>query len=180
MDLKNIVFMKYGTHANESPSRIIKNKINEVDLYGHTFWGYGGTSCHPLNQVQPFIKMNFERGEKTFLLLSRIKTVWNGSSTNASFYSYNKMDWLPLPKEHIIKGSKFAIMCSSFEECNFTIDLSSYHVPIGNAKGRLLSNYIFGMNTKGCGTFALSDRVETEKLVQISAIAEIESAVFIR
>ena len=42
------------------------------------------------------------------------------------------------------------------------------------------NNMIFGMNTKGCGTFAISDSVETEKLVQISAIAEIESAVFIR
>ena len=81
--------MKYGTHANEPPDTIIKRKINEVNLYGYTFWGYGGTSCHPLNQILPFIKMNFERGEETYLVLSRINTVWNGNSTNASFFSFN-------------------------------------------------------------------------------------------
>ena len=180
MVLNNIVFMKYGTHANEPPDTIIKRKINEVNLYGYTFWGYGGTSCHPLNQILPFIKMNFERGEETYLVLSRINTVWNGNSTNASFFSFNNKDWLPIPKEHSIRGSKFAIICRSFEECSYTIDLSSYRVPVGNSQGQLLSNYICGMNTKGCGSLVVSNRVETEKKVHISAIAKIESAVFVR
>lgn len=180
MDLKNIVFMKYGTHANEPPTLILENKVNEVGLCGRTFWGYGGNVCHPINQVQPFIKMNANRGEKTYLVLSRINSSWSGSVSKALFYSLNNTDWIPLPPENVVIGSKFAIICNTFEPCNFTIDLSFYRVAVGNAAGRLLSSYISGRNTKGCGTLHFPEIIESSKPFHISAIAEIESAAFIR
>lgn len=180
MDLKNIVFMKYGTHANESPDMILKNKINEISLCGHTFWGYGGNVCHPINQLQPFINKNTKIREKTYLILSRIDSYWSGNTTRAGFYSFNNMDWIPFSDENIVTGSKYAIMCNTFELCSFKIDLSLYRVPIGKSAGRLLSSYISGHNTKGCGVFCFSENVESPKIFHISAIAEIESAVFIR
>ena len=114
MELKNIVFMKYGTHAGETASVIIQNKIDESNSFGQTFWGYSGTTCHPLKQLQPFIKKNTEAGEFTYLVLSRINSIWNGQSERAMFYSRNNTDWVPIPDGNSIRGSKFAILCRSF------------------------------------------------------------------
>ena len=180
MELKNIVFMKYGTHAGETASAIIQNKVDESISFGQTFWGYGGTTCHPIKQIQPFIKRNAEIGEYTYLVLSRIDSVWNRQSQRAKFFSYNNIDWQPIPEENCIKGSKYAIICSQFLLCDLEINLSLYQVPFGNAKGRLLSSYICGMNTKGCGQFIFPNEVVMDKIVKISAVGVITNAVFVR
>lgn len=180
MELKNIVFMKYGTHANEPPDRILENKVNEISLCGRTFWGYGGNVCHPVNQLQPFIKKNAELGEKTYLVLCRIASTWKGNTERANFYSFNNVDWIPLPSENVVTGSKYAVICNSFELCDFAIDLSFYRVPVGNSSGHLLSNYIAGRNTKGCGTLHFPESVTPSKVFHISAIAEITGTAFIR
>ena len=180
MIYKNIVFMKYGTHAGDLPETIISNKINEVSLLGHTFWGYGGTTCHPTNQIQPFLSANNSSGEKTYLLLSRINSVWTGNSSRAMFYSNNQIEWLPIPEDNVVTGSKFALICTSFESCEFELDLSQYQVPIGKSKGQLLSSYICGHTTKGCGVLSEFPMIQSKRTVHISAIATIKTAVFLR
>lgn len=180
MELKNIIFMKYGVHAKDTPQIILNNKINEVSSCGQTFWGYGGNLCHPLTQVQPFIHANQKRGEKTYLLLSKINSVWNGSSARSIFYSYDNKKWIPIPEENIVTGARYALICNSFDLCEFDIDLSLYYVPLGNAKGRLLSDYIYGRVSKACGTFRFKKDFDATKEYHISAIAEIESAVFVQ
>lgn len=180
MELKNIIFMKYGTHAGATPEAIINSKINEVSLSGTTFWGYGGNVCHPTKQIQPFILASKSRGEKTYLVLSQIESVWAGVASPATFYSYDKAEWIPIPESNTIVGSRFALMCTSFELCDFMLDLAYYQVPIGEMKGRLLSNYICGHITKGCGVLSRSLEIETQKAVRISAVAEVSSAVFLR
>lgn len=180
MIYKNIVFMKYGTHAGTLPETIISNKINEVSLLGHTFWGYGGTTCHPINQLKPFLSANNSCGEKTHLLLSRINSVWAGSISRAMFYSHDQMEWIPIPEDNVVTGSKFALICTSFESCDFELDLANYQVPIGKSKGQLLSNYICGHTTKGCGVLSELPIVQSKRIVHISAIATIETAVFLR
>lgn len=172
--------MKYGTHAAESPETIINNKLNEIELCGKTYWGYGGIVCHPSTQINPFVKVNKDKGEKTYLVLSRINTTWHGNSSQAHFYSINNYDWEPLSVANAISGSKYAIVCKTFAMCTKFIDLSFYKVPFGNSKGRILSEYIFGQNTKACGIYVFPERLETTKILPISAIAEVDGAVFVR
>lgn len=49
---ENIIIMKAGTHADESLDRILVRKTREVSGAGFCLWGYGGSSCHPIRQVQ--------------------------------------------------------------------------------------------------------------------------------
>ena len=67
---KNIIVMKYGVHASEDVESIVVRKMQEVQVAKKMFWGYGGVLCHPLKQVQPFLRENCSKGEKTYLLLS--------------------------------------------------------------------------------------------------------------
>ena len=48
--------MKVGLHAQESIEDIVKRKQREFEDTGSIFWGYGGSTCHPLTMVQPFAK----------------------------------------------------------------------------------------------------------------------------
>ena len=48
------IVMKVGFHAGEEWNEIIARKQGEISSTGVTFWGYGGSACHPLRQVQPF------------------------------------------------------------------------------------------------------------------------------
>ena len=178
--LNRIVFMKYGNHANETYVDILQSKRDEVKSFQRTFWGFSGNICHPAKQLQPFIQSNKRDKEKTFLVLSRINTSWNSSTQRASFYSYDCEGWLPIPTGNVVKGSKYALICKTFDMCCFSIDLSQYYVPIGKSEGRLLSQYIGGHITRGCGIFSQCSTVETSKNVPISAVAEVEDAVFLR
>jgi len=49
-----ILFMKVGTHANESLEDIVQRKNREIEDAGYALWGYGGNTCHPRTMVQPF------------------------------------------------------------------------------------------------------------------------------
>ncbi len=49
--------MKYRVHASEKVESIIQRKSKEHEGIKQTFWwGYGGKVCHPIKQVQPFVK----------------------------------------------------------------------------------------------------------------------------
>ena len=57
-----IVYMKVGTHANEPLDQILDRKLKEIDEAGVAFWGYGGSTCHPVTTVQPFARTFAEEG----------------------------------------------------------------------------------------------------------------------
>lgn len=137
---KNIIYMKYGVHASESIDSIIKRKTEEIKKCQQMFWGYGGVLCHPLNQVQPFLKENLLKGEKTYLLLSQTQSKLNNAPSTAMTYSCDKVEWQPIPNGIKVLGSKYAIVCKSIEQCDFCIDLSNYIVSIGNSMGKRLSS----------------------------------------
>lgn len=170
---KNIIFMKYGVHASESIESIIKRKMEEIEKCQKMFWGYGGVLCHPLNQVQPFLEENVLRKEKTYLLLSKTPSELNNVPQIAKMYSCDKINWEPIPNEIKVLGSKFAIVCSSIEQCDFNLDLSSYIVPVGNSRGRKLSQYIQGRVDKACGRYNKDVSGVEPRIVNITLCAEI-------
>ena len=165
--------MKYGVHASESIESIIKRKMEEIEKCQKMFWGYGGVLCHPLNQVQPFLKENLLREEKTYLLLSQTPSELNNVPQSAKMYSCDKINWQPIPDGIKVISSKFAIVCSNIERCDFNIDLSDYIVPIGNSKGRQLSKYIQGHVDKACGRYSNNTSGIEPKIVHITLCAEI-------
>ena len=178
---KNIIYMKYGTHVSEKPDDIIRRKIEECNHQGMSFWGYGGNLCHPINQVQPFIKENLERGEKTYLVLSRTTSVYNGYPSRATFYSADKISWKEIPIGINVLGSPLAIICRNMEMCNFLLDLADYEVPVGNSAGKILSQILSWHINKSCGRLIQKDyyNLMPVRPVKISVIAEIERAVFV-
>ena len=186
--IDNIVLMKYGVHAGESSESIIQRKIMELEETGKVFWGYGGNLCHPINQVQPFLEENRRKGQRTFLTLVKTKTeikVENQTNDNeqnrALFYSDNKVDWLSIPKKNIVTGSRFAIICKTFDKCSIDLDLSMYRIPFGNAENCRLSDFLRWRKNKACGRYSDVDMdISIPKIVNVSIIAEIENAVFVQ
>jgi hypothetical protein len=55
------IFMKIGSHAGETLEQILERKQREIERTGRSFWGYGGASCHPLTQLQPFARTLVQR-----------------------------------------------------------------------------------------------------------------------
>lgn len=177
--IPNIVFMKYGFHASEDGASIIGRKLLEEEVCGMMFWGYGGTVCHPVSQIQPFLRKNFAANEKTYLLLSKIETTWRGSASRAQLFSSDRDNWQPIPEGINVLGSKYALMCKGFQETNFELNLSEYEVVFGKRAGASLADYIGGHATKGCGKLSTEKTIRIPRFVTISAIAEIEDAVFV-
>jgi hypothetical protein len=53
---QGFLYMKVGTHAQESLEDIIKRKAKEIRDAGFALGGYGGNTCHPQTMVQPFAR----------------------------------------------------------------------------------------------------------------------------
>lgn len=153
INLKNIVIMKYGVHASEAVDNIIKRKIKEFHEEGKMFWGYGGKTCHPKNQIHPFIELNILNNEKTYLLLTKTTSDFNNQPIKARQYSKDGVHWENIPKRINVFGSKFAIVCGELKKCDYTIDLNKYTVPVGNSKGKILSEYFKRRIDKACGQY---------------------------
>lgn len=175
---KNIIVMKYGVHASEDVESIVVRKMQEVQVAKKMFWGYGGVLCHPLKQVQPFLRENCSKGEKTYLLLSETLSRFDNTPSEAGFYSFNKIEWDSVPKGIKILGSKYAIICKNIIVCDFFIDLANYVIPIGNSKGKILSDYMRGRVDKACGRYV--ENLNQSKPMKISLYGEIENAVFVK
>ena len=92
-------------------SRLLREKKKEVQSAKRMFWGYGGTLCNPLNQVQPFLQENMSRNEKTYLVMAYTPSEMNSQTLETEFFSQNKNDWSRIPKGIHVYGSKYAIVC---------------------------------------------------------------------
>lgn len=142
--------MKYGVHASEAVDDIIVRKQNEFTNCGCFFWGYGGTICHPLKQIAPFLEQDINL-DGTYLLLCRTLSDFKNSPDQSKQYSTDGIHWINIPWGISVYGSKYALICKELMPCDFDLDLSSYIVGIGPSSGCLLSNYIRGRVDKGCG-----------------------------
>ena len=67
---RGLLYMKVGTHAQESLEQIIERKTREIEQAGFAFWGYGGGTCHPQTMVQPFAKDYERRGSLIYLCMA--------------------------------------------------------------------------------------------------------------
>lgn len=170
---KSIIFMKVGYHSDENLEEIIERKKREEKVNEFLFWGYGGTLCHPVSQVRPFIRENLSKGLKTMLFMSFTPSKYISQPKLAQEYSLNRKIWHPIPSGVSIRGSRYAIICKNLEKFDTLINLNMYNVAIGINKGRPLGEVIKYRVDKACGFIDQKYNRYKEKNIKILYIAEI-------
>ena len=143
------LYMKVGVHANESLEQIIARKRKEIENAGVSFWGYGGSSCHPYNAVQPFVKQETEKGTKVRLLMQEI-TSRHFATGLAKEYSPDGKNYYPVPRGVNVLGSRYALVVTTLDPIDAVLSLSDTVVGIGNKHGVSGDQYIRGHVDKAC------------------------------
>ncbi len=180
-----LLFMKVGSHAQESLDVILKRKNDEIAATGRAMWGYGGNTCHPRTMVQPFAEEQAERGNPIYLCMEEMESSHWADPDIAAEYSADGITWHEIEDDIKVKGSRFALVINKLHRENFQLHLDQTRVAIGLNKGRIGSRYISGRVDKAC--LEVTDARELSnspdrKEVRIDLVAELlpPYAVFLR
>lgn len=144
------VYMKVGTHAGEGFDSILTRKRKEWEDAGQTFWGYGGTACHPLMQVQPFARLYTKTQGRIYLLMEPINSNADPDVDPAEEYSADGATWRPIPDGIKVTGSRYALVLGDIQSVDLEVALDQYQVGIGPSRGKSAENYLQGRVDKGC------------------------------
>lgn len=167
------VFMKVGQHAGEDFDSILKRKRREIEVAGFCLWGYGGTACHPLQQVQPFVKTRLSRGGRVSVLMQSINSNADPEVLPATQYSADGMNWLDIPEGIVVTGSRYALVLDKLEPGDLLINLEEYQVAVGPSRNTAASDYVRGRVDKGCFERIAGGNVVEAKEASISFIGEL-------
>jgi len=141
--------MKIGSHAGETLEEIIERKQQEIDATGRSFWGYGGTACHPTTQVQPFVRSLAAKVPKVFLLMEYIHSVANPQIVPATRFSKDGVNWEPVPEGINVTGSRYAIVLDEIVPGELEIPIEDFVVGVGPSTGKVAHEYLSGPNRQG-------------------------------
>ena len=151
------IYMKVGIHAKESLADIIRRKQAEIANAGVSFWGYGGSTCHPLTAVQPFVREVSSHGTSVRLLMQEINSNHFAEQLRADSYSTDGIEWVKVPKPISVLGSRYALVIDSLEEVDLKVSLADTKVGVGRFSGALGSDYVKGRVDKACLVFSPND-----------------------
>lgn len=179
-----LVFMKIGTHANESLSDIIARKSAEIRSAGFGMWGYGGNTCHPKSMVQPFARKFAQGGKPIFLCMEEMESNHFGVGVAAE-YSVDGIDWRLIPEKIEVRGSRYALVIEDLHKEKFELPLDQTRVPVGPSTGRIGSRYIKGRVDKACLEVLEAPELSNDakaRTIDISLVAKLKEpfAVFLR
>lgn len=179
-----IFFMRVGTHAQETLGAIVARKQGEIARVGHTFWGYGGNSCHPTTVVQPFARTISGTGRPLTLCMEEmVSERYFGEPLAAAEYSVDGRDWTAVPDDIQVLGSRYALVITNLRTERFTLPLDATRVAVGLASGRSGSRFVQGRVDKACLTVEAHDKQNDHASErQITLVADIlpPYAVFLR
>lgn len=144
------VFMKVGDHATEDFDKILERKNQEFKRTGRIFWGYGGTACHPLTQVQPFARMQVKKHGAVYLLMEKIDSNADPDIVPATMYSEDGINWKTIPDEIEVIGSRYALILDEIKPGDLEICIGDYEVAVGPSRGKNASEYIQRHLDKAC------------------------------
>ena len=144
------IFMRVGNHAGESFESILERKRRELDEAGRIFWGYGGTTLHPIRHVQPFAKLWVQEQGSIQMVMEPINSKADPDVLQANEYSVDGIEWEPLPSGIVVTGSRYAIVLDEIKPGQLDLDLRKFEVGIGPSRGRNASQYVKGRVDKGC------------------------------
>jgi len=154
------VFMKVGNHSGESFEEILERKNREFRQTGRIFWGYGGNVCHPLAQVQPFVRLHIKELGSVYLLMEYVDSRAKPDLLPAKEYSDDGILWRPVPDGIRVTGSRYAFVLDEIRPGDLDLLPEDYVVGIGPSRGRLGSEFLRGRTDKACLTrMRSSDRL---------------------
>jgi len=168
-----LIFMKVGVHASEPFDAIVKRKLAEYEIAGMSFWGYGGSTCHPISQVQPFAKQLNQSGRRLRILMNEIESK-HYTAERANEYSIDGVNWKEVPEGINVIGSRYALVLGELTPGELNLDLSETRVGIGSSRGKFGSDYIKGRVDKACLTYDPIERNPTQQIRQIQFQAEVK------
>lgn len=142
-----ILYMKVGTHAQETLADIIERKRREIEEEGYAMWGYGGNTCHPTSMVQPFAEA---AAGPIRLVMQPMLSKHFAEPIRAEEYSADGRRWHPVPSGINVLGSRYALCISSLEQVEEELDLGETAVAVGNSRGRVGLDYVRGRVDKAC------------------------------
>ncbi|WP_072386857.1 hypothetical protein [Hyphomicrobium sp. CS1BSMeth3] len=180
-----VLFMKVGTHAQETLEDIIARKSKEITDTGFAMWGYGGNTCHPRTMVQPFADEMAARKEPILLCMQAMQSNHFAEPLRATEYSPDGIEWLAVPETVNVRGSRFALVIKDLRREEHLLPLNQTRVAVGNQRGRLGSRYVQGRVDKACLEI-LPEPERTNQpekdLIKIDLVAELADpyAVFLR
>jgi hypothetical protein len=182
-----ILFMKVGTHADESLESIVQRKNREIEEAGYALWGYGGNTCHPRTMVQPFASAAESAGTPIHLCMEPMESNHFAVTARATEFSIDGFQWDKVPPAINVIGSRFALAIEQLHVEEFELPLSQTKVAIGNQTGRRGDQYIKGRVDKACLEYLGEadpepEQDEVEKVIEIGLVAELRKpyAVFVR
>jgi len=144
------VFMKVGDHAGESFEQILERKRREIEIAGRSFWGYGGATCHPLQQVQPFVRTRLANGSRVGLLMEAIHSTADPDVHPATEFSADGINWEPIPDGIVVTGSRYALVLEDLSPGDLDFHMDQYEVAVGPSRGTAAADYLRGRVDKGC------------------------------
>ena len=164
--------MKVGPQSGESLESILERKQQEIAVAGRTFWGYGGSVLHPINQVQPFAEKWVQQEGAIRMLMA--PTVSNSKTDPrirpAIEFSVDRHKWEPLPSGIVVTVSRYAIILDEIKPVRLELDLSQFEVGIGPSRGRNAAKYIKAHVDKGCFVPAQTSTGDSDSLRQLVQI----------
>lgn len=178
-----IIFMKVGVHAQEPIEDIIRRKQDEFAQAGVSYWGYGGSTCHPTGIVQPFARQMAEQDQTVNLVMHKMDSSHQASPEIASEYSDDGIKWYEVPNGIQVLGSRFALVLGGINEEEFDLNLRRAIVAVGPSRGRTGADYIQYQVDKGCFVLeegALEPEPEVTQHIDLSAPLVEPYAVFVR
>jgi len=172
---RSMIFMKVGDHAGEKWEQILARKRRELETAGKIFWGYGGSACHPLTQVQPFARLSIEAGDVPVLVMQSVRSTMDEERYVAEEYSEDGVTWRRIPDGVRVTGSRYAIILGEVTAGDFLFDPREFEVGIGPSRGKRANEYLVGRTDKGC--LVRSDRPslpvqDSSELTKISHFGE--------
>ena len=170
--VNTFVFMKVGSHGDESYQQILARKNSEEQRYGFMLWGYSGTLLNPKSLVHG-LESNYREGEKPLLLMSETKSPFRNNPVESLHVSTDKILWHPLPKGLGTKGCDKALICRGLRPIDVDINFSNYAVATGPSKGRPLSEYVRHRTDKACATYDGSSPNVKAKIIKVTWLAEL-------
>lgn len=180
-----LIYMKVGLHAQENIEDIVKRKQREYTDAGLIFWGYGGSTCHPLTMVQPFAREIIKGGNEVLIIMQKMDSKHAAPPEVAKHYSDDGVDWHPIPKGIEVRGSRFALVLDELRVDEFDVDLSELRVGIGPSRGKRADKYLIGRADKGCFVYQAHEKTvglgdEAKKHIGLIARVKAPYAVFVR
>lgn len=145
-----LLYMKVGTHAQESLEDIIARKSKEIAKVGYGLWGYGGNTCHPSTMVQPFAERFAGEGRPIHLVMEEMDSKHFAEPLCAKHYSADNLEWHEIPEDIEVRGSRFALKIANLRQVEEELSLNATRVAVGPTMGRLGGRYVQGRVDKAC------------------------------